>query len=321
MAPEQKQVDKSVRRYFLQSNEWAMFHEALGHKVIKSSGKGWQYIAIVEKGYGKVGRFFSRLYCPYGPYYENDTAKADAFKDLELKAHQNKVDYVRVEPTNASNEVFAGYGSYHKCKRTSQPALTLIIDLTKPFDELLLDMTKTNRYLWNKVDRTGLVFKIFYETPMLEDFLAMLQETSERTKAKFRSASYYKQLFNTLAPQKIAGVAYVYHDGKPLSSVLFIDDFEAKTRYYLYAGSFTESRKFSANSPLVTFLLKQAKDSGMDKFDFFGLSPIDQPDHRWAGFSQFKRSFGGQELKFGGTWEKPIRKTRYKAMNLIRKLA
>lgn len=312
---------KTTSRYFLQSDEWAKFHKALGHKVISASGPGWQYNAVLERGYGKVGRMFSRLYCPYGPFYEDDKAKAEVFASLDEKAKLNKVDYIRVEPTNSTNELFNGYNGYKKCSRTSQPDLTLIIDLTRSFDELLLDMTKTNRYLWNKAERAKLEFEIFYETAKLGDFLAMLQETSERTKAKFRSKSYYEALFDTLAPNKAAGVAYVSHEGKALSGVLFVDDFAAKTRYYLYAGSFNESRKFSANSPLVTFLLKQAKDSGLEKFDFFGLSPADMPNHRWAGFSQFKRSFGGEELKFAGTWEKPIRKTRYKVMNLVRKLA
>lgn len=313
--------NKLAHRYFLQSDEWASFHRALGHNVISEKGKNWQYSAIVEKGYGKVGGMFSRLYCPYGPFYKDEVSLDEAFASLQNQAKVHKVDYIRVEPICSTGEPYSGFGGYKKCARTSQPDLTLIIDLTKPFDELLLDMTKTNRYLWNKVDRAKLEFKIFYDTEQLADFWAMLQETSERTKAKFRNKSYYEKLFNTLAPSKVAGIAYVYHDNKALSSVLFIDDLAAKTRYYLYAASFNESRKFSANSPLVTYLLKQAKDSGLERFDFFGLSPIDMPNHRWAGFSKFKRSFGGQELQFSGTWEKPVRKLRYKTMNLIRKLA
>ena len=312
---------KDLSRYFLQSDDWADFQRELGHNVVTESGKGWQYSAIVERGYGRVGGMFTRLYCPYGPFYTDTKSRQAAFASLDKLAKDNKLDYIRVEPIAANGDLYDGYGGYNKCARTSQPDLTLIIDLTKPFDDLLQDMTKTNRYLWHKVDRANLSFKIYYDISKLDDFLAMMHQTSQRTKAKFHNDLYYKKLFKVLGPKKSAGVAYVYHGGKPLSGVLFIDDLAAKTRYYMYAASFDEARKFSANSPLVTYLLKQAKDAGIERFDFFGLAPADQPNHRWAGFSQFKRSFGGQELQFSGTWEKPVRKLRYKTMNMIRKLA
>lgn len=312
---------KTLRRYFLQTEEWAEFQRNLGHHVITEHGDNWRYSAVLEKGYGKVGGMFTRLYCPYGPFYKDETAKKAVFESLDNLAKLKKVDYIRVEPISANGELYDGYGGYSKCAKTSQPDLTLIIDLTKPFDEILQAMTKTNRYLWHKVDRAKLSFKIYYDVAKLDDFLSMMHQTSQRTKAKFHSDEYFQKLFKVLGSKQIAGVAYVYHDNKALSGVLFIDDFKAKTRYYMYAASFHEARKFSANSPLVTYLLQQAKDESLERFDFFGLSPADQPNHRWAGFSQFKRSFGGQELQFSGTWEKPVRKLRYKTMNLIRKLA
>jgi lipid II:glycine glycyltransferase (peptidoglycan interpeptide bridge formation enzyme) len=53
----------------------------------------------------------------------------------------------------------------------------------------------------------------------------------------------------------------------------------------------------------------------------FGVSPANQPNHRWAGFSKFKRSFGGYEVAYGGTWEKPIKQVRYSALKFARKIS
>lgn len=308
--------------YFLQSNEWALFQKALGNTVISDSGDGWGYVAILEKGYGRVGKLFSRLYCPYGPFFDNEDSLKNAFDSLNEQAKTHGVDYIRVEPVSSDKSyIFSGGYGYRKCGRTSQPDLTLQIDLTKDTRDIMLDMTKTNRYLWNKSERAGLSFKILYDINALEPFIDMMNETSERTKAKFRQKNYYETLLKTLGYTKNVGISYVYHNNEELSGVLFADDFIAKRRYYLYAGSFDKARKFSANSPLVTYLILNAKNAGFTSFDFFGLSPITAVNHRWAGFSKFKRSFGGQEVSFSGTWEKPIRKSRYKAMNIIRKLA
>lgn len=310
-------------RHFLQSDEWALFQKELGHKIYQKSGSGWEYVAVLEKGYGKIGRLFKRLYVPYGPTADSEESLAKALASLEALAKKLNVDYVRTEPVIVGiNNANIKVNGYKITKRTSQPKQTLIIDIVRPMQDILLGMSKTNRYLWSKVDRNGLSFKTSYEPEDLESFLDMMTETAGRTQSRFHENSYYEALAEVLGPKKVIGVAYVYYDKRPLSGVVFADDMVAKTRLYLYAGSFDEARKHSANAPLVVYLLESAKKKGLLRFDFFGVAPADAPkDHRWAGFSKFKRSFGGEELVYAGTWEKPIKPWRYAIMDFIRKFA
>ena len=51
----------------------------------------------------------------------------------------------------------------------------------------------------------------------------------------------------------------------------------------------------------------------------FGVAPKDEKNHKWAGFSKFKRSFGGTEITYNGTYEKPLSK-KYKLLQLARKI-
>jgi lipid II:glycine glycyltransferase (peptidoglycan interpeptide bridge formation enzyme) len=44
--------------------------------------------------------------------------------------------------------------------------------------------------------------------------------------------------------------------------------------------------------------IRAAKARGHKWYDFYGIAPKDKPDDRWAGFSVFKRKFGGVELNF-----------------------
>ena len=54
--------------------------------MITHSGQGWQYLAILEKGHGRAGKFFERLYTPYGPSFKDEQALKKALTDLEIQA-------------------------------------------------------------------------------------------------------------------------------------------------------------------------------------------------------------------------------------------
>lgn len=104
---------------------------------------------------------------------------------------------------------------------------------------------------------------------------------------------------------------------------LFIDDLEAKRRYYLYAGSFDEMRNVKAalNAALVMYLQKDAQDSGLQSLDYFGVAPVDAPkDHPWYGLSKFKRSLGGEDFSTLGTWEKNLHKSKVSFVKLLQKI-
>ena len=55
-----------------------------------------------------------------------------------------------------------------------------------------------------------------------------------------------------------------------------------------------------------------AKNKGLTQFDLFGIAPDgSSPEHPWAGFTRFKRSFGGQDVSFGGSWDIPVKQFDY----------
>lgn len=316
-------MPKFKSQHLLQSEPWSKFQNNLNKKSIMKSGKGWCYTAYLETGYGKLGSLFSRLYVPYGPTYKDELSLYLALRDLENEAKAQDVDYIRIEPICAYDNapLLKHIAGYKKLAHSFQPDLTLIIDLDKNFDEILGDMSKTNRYLWKKSKANGLEFNITYSLDKIEMFLDMMDATAVRTGTIFAKADYFNKLFSCLVETKNAGLVIASYEGKPLVSSLFIDNFDSLTRYYMYAGSYDEARKYSANAPLVVFLIENAKKQGLEHFDLFGISPKNLNNHKWAGFSKFKRLFGGREVEYSGTWEKPIKVVRYNAMSLARKFA
>ena len=308
-----------TKRHFLQSHEWALFQQKLGKTVFERQGKGWSYLAIVEKGDGKVGRYFNRLYTPYGPSYDSAQALDEALADLEKLAKENNIDYVRVEPLATNGLAPKQFSGYSKMPKSYQPGLTWMLDLAPGFETVKSGIHRSSRYRWNRVERDGITFTISYEAKDLDDFIEMMGATSDRTKAQFRDGEYYRKMLEELGPSKVAGIAYAKHENESLVGVLFLDDLEAQTRYYMYTGAFDKARKFGANAPLVVFLIRDAIEKGLTCFDFFGIAPAEDPSHKWAGFSVFKRSFGGVDIVFSGTWEKAMKPAKYKVMAIARK--
>lgn len=304
----------------LQSDVWADFNKALNKTVFEKSGDDWHFNTIAESGHGKAGKLFKRLYAPYGPYAINDIALTKALNSLEQLATRQKADYIRIDPTlHLQNSQLLLNLGYKKTARNSQPPQTLIINLSDNFDDVLKNMTKTNQYLWRKAPVNNLSFKIFYRSDELNPFIDMVNNTAKQNNAIFHNGNYYKTLLDTLGPQKNACVIYANLNNTPIAGAIFVDEAKSKTRYYMYAGSFAEARKVSAASPLLVYAMYQAKNAGLTSFDMFGVSPIDQPNHKWAGFSKFKRSFGGTEVIYNGTYEKPLSK-KYKLLQSARKI-
>ena len=312
-----------LARHMLQGSEWSSFQNILGKDVIQRSGPGWFFSAVTERGFGRLGKQFSRLYVQYGPYAESKQAMANALVELEKLGREYRVDYVRVEPILASmtHIVAADYG-YATQKRTFQPQHTNWLDIDRQEEDIIASFNATNRTSWRNAEKRGHTFETVYTEDKMDEFLHMMEITGKRTGSVFHDGSYLKTLIRTLGPTKSAGVIYVSFEGKRIASTLYIDDREGSTRYYMFAGTEDEARKLGANSTLVSYMILDAHKKGLKRVDLFGVTPPDAPEsHPWMGLSRFKRSFGGEDVSFNGTWEKPLNKQRYFIMKLARMLA
>lgn len=311
-------------RHFLQSTEWADFHESLGTKVIRHEGRSGSFIAFFERSHGKVGKVLSRLYIPYGPFVDSKKSLSELLDEAEKLARELRADYIRVEPVgiHISTEEMAKLG-YTKRPKPSQPEQTSIVATKgKTGDEIIAGMNATNRNLWraNLAKGDSLEFTVSYSADDTAPLIDMMKTTAERLGLVFHDAHYTKQMVEILGPRQACGVAYALHDGKEIAGAQFTVDMQAKTLYYLHAGSYSEARTYNAGNLLLTRLILLAHELGLNAVDLFGVAPKDAgKDHPQAGFSSFKRSFGGEDIIYNGTWEKGISKFKYKLITSLRK--
>lgn len=300
----------------LQTPVWARFQRRLGKTVHERSGPGWSFLAVEEKT--PLGMY---LYAPYGPCADNVAALDGALAALTELAKAKKAHYVRVEP------VAAGLGSdaartlaargLVKAPTDVQPHLSWKVDLSQDEGELLKGMRSTSRNLYRNIHKKGVTFDISTDPAELPILLGFLEKVSGRAEFTAQSSNYLTRAAEVLMPEGAAKLFIARLDGAPIAAALSYDT--ADTRVYAHAAADDAHRKLNAGIPLLVTMMLDAKADGITEFDMWGVSPEDEPDHAWAGFSRFKRSFGGAEVEYPGTWDLPVNTLMYNTYGASRK--
>jgi len=291
--------------HFLQSSAWKTFQEALGRQVVYDSGKGWSYQAVIESGTGNV-----RLYCPYGPTITSVKAFDEALTSLKKAAHDRGAAFIRVEPTTSvSPAQLRSRGLKPVTYQQLQPAHTLVIDLTASTEEILAGMSQNSRNLTRNYANKGLSIHTSSDPEDITILTSLLASVGKRNHIQTHSLGYFKTQAAALFPTGSALLYYVQYEGKPIAAALVYDD--ETTRYYAHAAADDAYRKLSPGTALVGQMILDAKVKGLASFDLYGIAPTDDPSHPWAGFTKFKRSFGGTPVSYVGTWDLPLKPIRY----------
>lgn len=304
--------------YFLQTTAWADVLSSLGRTVHQQSGPGWSFLAVEEKNpAGKV------LYAPYGPVASSTDAFDAALAALVELARSCGAVFVRIEPVTAGLSLPTAADELRRrglqpAPSNPQPELSWIVDLDVDFKDVLAAMKPVNRNLYRNIHKKGVTFRTSKDPKDISILLEFLHMTARRNGFKPQSDDYLTRVAASLMPAGAATLFIAELHGEPIAAALAYDS--ADTRTYAHAALDDTHRKLSAGIPLLVTLMADAKDRGLKHVDLWGVAPADQPDHKWAGFSAFKKSFGGREITYPGAWDLPVKKLRYNAYQVARKL-
>jgi lipid II:glycine glycyltransferase (peptidoglycan interpeptide bridge formation enzyme) len=95
--------------------------------------------------------------------------------------------------------------------------------------------------------------------------------------------------------------------------------FYGKEAVYHYGASTPLARKYPGAYLIQWAAIKEAKRRGCERYNFWGVAPEDQKDHRFAKLSVFKRGFGGKDFAYLRAHDLIIDKMRYKINVMIEK--
>ncbi|MBQ8991854.1 peptidoglycan bridge formation glycyltransferase FemA/FemB family protein [Candidatus Saccharibacteria bacterium] len=274
------------------------------------------YQMLVLKKSTPAGPYF---YLPYGPYLRQKSAAKPAYEALQALIKRERVIFTRIEPQNA--EIASYWLKTAKKSKDLSPKETWILDLEPDLNDLYKNMKQNTRNLAKNYPKKGLEVKIVEKTRKNLDFFYSLLETVAKQNRfspieKKTLKAEVEQPFSTLYFAFYADPAQKSAKKIPVAASLFFDD--DTTRYYMQSAADPAYKKLPATLAILAESIKDAKSKNLKFFDFWGIAPENaDKTHPWAGFTKFKKSFGGEERDYAGTYdlvEKPLKYRLYKIL-------
>lgn len=302
---------------FLQSQEWEKLQKHLGRDVFRLHTDSIS--SLVIKYSLPLGQ--SYLYVPHGFTGVWNEENINIFlNEIKKIAHSHNSFFIRIDPFEKKSKTLTeGLFKFGFKKVGSvQPEETLLLDLALSKDDLLKKMEHDTRYSIRTAEKRGVTVicaKTFDEKKKYFDvFWSLFKETNTRHQLQAYPKKYYEEIFSlegecrsevfcAMVEQKIIAVAVVVFFGERAT--------------YLYAASEQGYGRYNAPTFLLWNAINIAKEYKMKIFDFWGISNTKK---EWAGVTAFKKSFGGYEIQYEGTWEYVLNMPKYLSYNLLRKI-
>ena len=295
-----------MKPHFLQSNAWEEFQKAEGFEIFREKSKNYEFMAILKPT--SLGNY---LFLPYGPTLKDKKALKPALAAIKKLAREKNCIFARIEPTipfsAAEMKKIGAKKSHH-----IDPEHTWILDLPKTDAEIyeIIGKNKARAHRNRKNKEISIrtsrnpadmeIFFKFYEAVAEKDNFQMNERNYLKNQLKFDFATLYIAEFQE----------------KPIAATIMYTGQDAC--YYAYAGTDYEFRKKEGGAILLTQMLMDARAAGKKFFDFWGITTSDDPKDPWYGFTKFKKSFGGRQIDYAGTYDLPIDRKKYTLYRLLR---
>ncbi len=292
---------------FLHSWNWGQFYKNLGQKVFYRGFYNENEllgVMLIIKEEAKRGHHFL---VPGGPIFEwYDQNLIIAFvKDLKDLGKKEKIVFVRCRPQLADNQqnrkLFRDLG-FVDAPMHLHAELTHRLDLSLTEEELLAGMRKSTRYEIRKAAKDGVLVKSSAEIqPSLVKeeigkFYQLQLDTAKRQNFVPFSENYWQKQFAAFLPDHEVVLYSAYFQEELLAQAMII--FYGQEAVYHYGASTALARKYPAAAALQWEAIKQAKGRGIKRYNFWGVAPENESEHRFAKLSVFKRGFGGTDFAY-----------------------
>ncbi len=253
-------------------------------------------LSVLERA--RRGRY---LTVPAGPVidWKNQVLVGAWMKSLRSIARQTDASFVRVRPqlidTENSLAIFRTLG-FRPAPMHLHAQLTNELDITKTEEELLLGMRKSTRYEIRQSDKAGIRVSASTNPKDIKAFYDLQLTTAKRQGFVPFSLTYLEEQFRVFARQDMATLFSSWLGSTLLAQAFII--FYGHEAVYHYGASTDEARKYPGAYAIQWAAIREAKKRGMKTYNFWGVAPENEPNHRFSSLSLFKRGFGGKDVSY-----------------------
>lgn len=299
----------------LQSWEWGEVKRIEGWKPYRFAWVKNDRIIIGMQLLVKPVKFLGELaYAPHAPVLSEGFSNSNFREFLSSKqwdkfeeqlicwARDNSIFAIEIEP-KVDEKILPEFKSlkWDISRRNRQPKYKLLMDITKPEEELKACMKKSTRYNINYAEKKGVVIKkysceeVLNKPEILDKFYELMLDMHGRTKYPIRSKQYFQRLFQEFENTNALMLFEASYEGEIIA--MNISEFTNVWASSFYAGSNRLHSNLKAPYLLRWEAIKESKNRGCKIYDFWGIVP-DSSQHK--GYSDHKLSFGGDRVDFVG---------------------
>jgi lipid II:glycine glycyltransferase (peptidoglycan interpeptide bridge formation enzyme) len=162
-------------------------------------------------------------------------------------------------------------------------------------------MKSKTRYNIHLATKKGVEIAEKCQLSDLRRFYEILRRTSARKNFPLKRFSYFKAIWEEMAPNRSANLFFATYRGEILSGVLIF--IFGKICWYMYGASDDEKRNLMPNYALHWHIIQWAKEMGCQWYDLRGV-PTFNPSSKHGGYGvyRFKKGFGGLPHTFSGDY-------------------
>lgn len=301
---------------FLQSYAWGNFQASQNKKIIRlaveeSKLRGGftaqnKLVAIAQIILHPLPLGRSYFYIPHGPIILDEEEKEVILRTITDKTHElarrEKASFLFMEPTQNFDRI----SFLSKSKKHIQTETTLILDINKSKKEILAQMKGKTRYNLKLSKRKGVSVESSKNLEDVSEFLRLAKSTSNRDEFKLHPDNYYKDMIRILSEDDLVELFLAKYKEKVIAAIIVV--YYGKTATYLHGASDYKHRNLMATYLLQWSAIKKARKRGCKKYDFWGVAHADDPEHKWAGFTRFKKGFAPNNkiIEYPGPYEYPF---------------
>ncbi|MFK7780416.1 MAG: peptidoglycan bridge formation glycyltransferase FemA/FemB family protein [Candidatus Gracilibacteria bacterium] len=294
-------IDSDFNFYsFLQSWQWGELQELAGKEIsrygIYDENKLIGILLII-KVRARRGNYYL---VPHGPlikgnYFQVLGSIIDQLKEYALF---DKMCFIRfnsaVENTKENRKKFK------KLKFINAPMHehaedTNLLQLSLSETKLLQQIKKKNRYYINRAIKEGVEIRRDNSVEHINKLIEMHHKHAKRVDGKNKyqpfSIKFIKNLYKVFGDD--VHTLSASYEGE-IESILMTIKF-GKTCVYYIAASNIRHPKFSPNYLCQWSAIINAKKHGCTVYNFWGVSPDDNPKHPISSVTKFKRKFSGSD--------------------------
>ncbi len=299
---------------FLQSWDYYEFHRSRGKHIVRRLAYNDGVIVGAYAGVVETAKRGKHLAIAGGPLLDWGNRKLVniVFDDIRQQGIDAECVFVRVRPqlelSDTSLELMADLG-LKRAPMYLSVEFAGVLDLQKTEEEILNGASQGLRRKLRKAAKNNIEIRADTSDASIDEFCRLERIHAERQKYVAFPESFLRKQFNAF---RKGGEILIYtasKDGETLAQNFMV--FYGPEASYHYGVSSELGTRYSAAPLLHMEAMKEARRRGCIRYNLWGIVEPNETSHRFYGVSEFKRSFGCEELRYTPAHDMILKPIKY----------